>query len=147
MAAHSFGVLVADVLNTLPANTTNITSTSQGLNTVQVEGFISRAEGQVSAILVRHGIAPESLGDDEIELVRDAVVAYASAYSLERIGGSQDQINRRMDEWKRLSELLRTQPQDLGEAQNVQSAQKVQSNINLSCPSPRKWDSRNFRGW
>lgn len=150
MPADTFGVSAASVLATLPANTTNVTSTSEGLNTVQVEGFIERAGGQVAAALVRNGIDPTGLGPNEIELARDAVIAYAAAYSLERIGGAQDQITRRLDEWGRLLKLLREQPQNLGAAQDVQSAQKVRSNIDPSARRPedrRRWNSRNYSGW
>lgn len=150
MAADTFGVLAASVLATLPANTTNVTSTSEGLNTVQVEGFIERAGGQVAAALVRNGIDPASLDDNGVELARDAVIAYAAAYSLERIGASQDQITRRLDEWGRLLKVLREQPQNLGAAQDAQSAQKVRSNIDTSCKrvgERRRWNNGNYSGW
>lgn len=148
MPQHVFGVSAKDVLDTLPSDTTNVNATSKGLNTQQIEGFISRASGQISAILVRHGISPDSLGDDEIELIRDAVIAYASGYSLERIGSSSEQINRRFEEWKRLVDMIQSTPQNLGESQNVQSAQKVKSNINPNCPSPRgPWNSKSWSGW
>lgn len=150
MAVTTFGVSAQDVLNTLPADTSNVTPTSNGLNTAQVEDFIERASGQVSATLVRHGIDPAALGDNERELVRDAVIAYAAAYSLERIGGAQDQITRRLDEWRGLIKLLRDQPQNLGASQDATTAQKVRSNIDPSARRPedrRRWNSRNFSGW
>lgn len=148
MATHLYSVTAQDVLDTLPADTRNVTSTSQGLNTSKVEGYIARASGQISAILVRHGIEPSSLGDDEIELIRDAVIAYAGGYSLERIGASTEQINRRFDEWKRLVDMIQSTPQNLGESQNVESARKVKSNIDPSNLSPRgPWGSKSWTGW
>lgn len=148
MPADTFGVSAASVLATLPANTTNVTTTSAGLNTVQIDTFIERAGGQVAAACVRNGIDPASLGPNEIELARDAVIAYAAAYSLERIGASQDQITRRLEEWGRLLKLLREQPQNLGAAQDVQSAQKVRSNIDTSGGRrDRRWNNGNYSGW
>lgn len=148
MPADTFGVSAAGVLATLPANTSNVTTTSAGLNTVQIDQFIERAGGQVAAALVRNGISAAGLGDNERELARDAVIAYAAAYSLERIGASQDQVDRRLNEWTRLLKLLREQPQNLGAAQDVQSAQKVRSNIDTSGERrDRRWNSRNYGGW
>lgn len=150
MAVTTFGVSAQDVLNTLPADTSNVTNTSAGLNTEQIEGFIERASGQVSATLVRHGIDPAALGDNERELVRDAVIAYAAVYSLERIGGAQDQITRRQEEWRSIIKLLREQPQNLGASQDATTAQKVRSNIDPSARRPedrRRWNSRNYSGW
>lgn len=148
MATHLYSVTAQDVLDTLPSDTRNVTSTSQGLSTSKVEGFIARASGQISAIITRHGIDPASLGDDEIELIRDAIIAYAGGYSLERLGASGEQINRRFEEWKRLVEMIQSTPQNLGESQNVSTAQKVKSNIDTSNPSHRgPWNSKSWSGW
>lgn len=148
MATHLYQVSVQDVLDTLPANTSNVTATSNGLNTSQIEKYIARASGQITALLVRHGIDPVSVGDDEVELIRDAIIAYASGCSLDRIGASSEQVNRRYDEWKRLVEIISTRPQNLGESQNVESASQVKSNINISCPSRRgSWNSKSWTGW
>lgn len=150
MAVTTFGVSAQDVLNTLPADTSNVTNTSAGLNTEQIEGFITRASGILSATLERHGINPASLADNGLELAREAVIAYAAEKSLERIGASADQINRRRDEWNQLLKELRSTPQNLGVAQDVPTAQKVRSNIDPSARRPedrRRWNSRHYSGW
>lgn len=122
-------VTVEMVLDTLPVNTTTVTATSNGLNYGMVDGFISRAAGQVNALLVRHGISPESLDPDSSQLAQDAIVAYSAAYSLEKLGASPDLIERRLREYKELINTLKSDPQSLGSAQDQSQALGVKSNI------------------
>lgn len=122
-------VTVEMVLDTLPVNTTTVTATSNGLNYGMVDGFISRAAGQVNALLVRHGISPESLDPDSSQLAQDAIVAYSAAYSLEKLGASPDLIERRLREYKELINTLKSDPQSLGSAQDQSQALGVKGNI------------------
>lgn len=138
-------VSASSVLDTLPSGTTTVTSTSKGLNLSQVESYIARGAGIVNAQLVRHGMTPDSLDPNSSQLAQDAIIAYSAAYCLERIGGSNDQIERRYREWNSLLDLLKNEPQALGSAQDSTGALLVKSNINTSSPTRRYWNSSNFR--
>lgn len=138
-------VTVDMVLDTLPVNTTQVTATSNGLNLGLVEGYISRAAGQVNALLVRHGMSPESLDPNSSQVAQDAIVAYSAAYSLERLGASPDQIERRLREYKELINTLKTDPQSLGSAQDQVSALGVKSNIS-NC-NPSRFRAGRYRYW
>lgn len=145
MATYLHDVEAQDVLDTLPVNTTSVTMSSAGLNIGQVDALIERGAGQVNAALERHGIQPEQLGTNAAQLARDAIIAYAAAYSLERLGAASDQIERRMREHKELLATLRTSPQDLGAAQDGnQTAAQAKSNICLSDRAHKRFDRRGY---
>jgi len=129
MSVYTHGVEPSDVLDTLPADTRHVTSTSAGLNLSQVQNFIDRASGVVNAQLERHGMSPDTLDSNSSQLARDAILTYASAYSLERIGAGPDQIERRLREWTSLLTILRKEPQAMGAAQDAETALTTKSNI------------------
>lgn len=131
------GVSYDDVLDTLPADTRHVSATSAGLNYGQIDGFIARAAGQVNALLARHGLTLDANGT---QLARDAIIAYAAAYSLERIGAAAEQIDRRMREWDRLTKQLASEPQNVGVAQDDAGTLGVKSNA-PSTPTARRWGS------
>ena len=132
MAVYTHGVEPSDVLDVIPADTRHVSATSAGLNLGQIQNFIDRASGVVNAQLVRHGMSPEDLNPDSAQIARDAILTYASAYSLERIGASSDQIERRLREWSNLLTLLRKEPQAMGAAQDAPQAVITKSNIPVS---------------
>lgn len=136
------GVSCDDVLDTLPADTRHVSATSAGLNFGQVDGFIARAAGQVNALLARHGLT--SLDANSTQVARDAIIAYAAAYSLERIGAAADQIDRRMREWDRLTKQLASEPQNVGTAQDAAGTLGVKSNLPTTS-TERRWGTRATR--
>lgn len=129
MSVFTHGLEPADVLDILPADTRHVSAKSAGLNLGQIQSYLDRASGVVNAQLVRHGMSPEALDADSAQLARDAVLTYASAYSLERMGAGADQIERRLREWDKLLALLRKEPQIMGAAQDGQEAIVTKSNI------------------
>lgn len=139
------GVSYDLVVETLPVNTTPISASSSGLNFGQIDNFIARAAGMVNAQLVRHGVDPSSLDFNTSQLAQDAIISYAAAFCLERLGGSPDQIERRMREWDKLLKLIMDKPQALGSAQDSASTNVVKSNVSTSCPTRSKWKSGSFR--
>lgn len=145
MAVFTHNVSEQDVLNTVPADTSKITEATRGLNLGQVRGFIERAAGQVNNQLVRHGIAPDQLGDDPSQLAKDAIITYAAALVLEALGGSEEKIDRRMREWERLLKMLREEPQALGAAQDGAEQSTARSNLDLSCPTAKRFSSSGYK--
>lgn len=129
MAPYNHGLEPADVLDVLPADTRHVTATSAGLNLPQIQAYLDRASGVVNAQLTRHGMSAEALDVDSAQLARDAILTYAAAYSLERIGAGADQIERRLREWDRLLALLRKEPQAMGAAQDGPEAIVTKSNL------------------
>lgn len=145
MAVFVHNVTERDVLNTVPADTSNISESSRGITLGMVRDFIERAAGQVNNQLVRHGMAPEQLGDNPSQLARDAIISYAAALSLEALGGSEEKIDRRMREWERLLKMLREEPQALGAAQDAAEQSTARTNINLSCPTHKRFSSGGYK--
>lgn len=144
MAVYTHNVSEQDVLNTLPADMSRIGASTHGLTLGQVASFIERGAGQVNNQLVRHGMVPDQLGDNPSQLARDAVIAYAAAQCLDRLGGSEEKIDRRMREWERLLKMLREEPQALGEAQDGNAQSLARSNVNTSCPTAKRFDSSGY---
>lgn len=138
-STYLHGVGHDDVLATLPADTRNVSATSVGLNYGLVDGYIERAAGQVNALLARQGFG--TLDANSTQVARDAIIAYAAAYSLERMGAQADQIDRRMGEWARLTKLLKEDPQSMGTAQDAAGTLGVKSNA-PACATARRWGSK-----
>ena len=145
MTTTLHSVIAQDVLDALPVDTVGVTAESQGLNTTLIAGYIERAAGQVNAQLSRHAIDPTTLDADSEQLCRDAIITRACADSLERLGASTEQIERRLREWERLLKLLREEPQAMGAAQAA--APTARSNVNPADPAPRRWNRSSWTGW
>lgn len=145
MSVYVHEVTERDVLNTVPADTSQISESTRGLTLGQVRDFITRAAGQVNNQLARHGVSIESLGDNPSQLARDAIIAYAAAMSLEALGGPEEKIDRRMREWERLLKMLREEPQALGAAQDAAEQSTARSNINIACPTTKRFSSSGFK--
>jgi len=140
------GVTYENVLDTLPVDVTSVTAVSNGLNFGIVESFITRAAGIVNAQLVRHGMSPDSLDANTTQIVQDALITYSAAFCLERLGASPDQIERRLREWKSILDMLKSEPQSLGSAQDGSEQLLVKSNVltgRLSYQS--KWRTGSYR--
>jgi len=144
MAVFTHAVEPRDVLDTIPADTRLVSESSVGLNLAQVRAFIERGAGQVNNQLVRHGVDPASLTPNPAQLARDAVISYAAAQAYERLGGSEQQIDRRMREWDRLLKMLREEPQALGEATNGDTQSGARSNVNPSSPTQKRYSSGGY---
>lgn len=129
MPPYNHGLEPPDVLDVLPADTRAVTASGYGLNLSQIQAYLDRASGMVNAQLARHGMSPEALDPDSAQVARDAILTYAAAYSLERIGAGADQIERRLREWERLLALLRKEPQVMGAAQDTPEAITTKSNL------------------
>lgn len=84
MAVEVFGVTRAMVTDKLPVNARRITATSR-LSTGNVDEFIERAAGRVTAAMKARGLDPGSLDDDTTSQARGAVEQGAIAMCLEKL--------------------------------------------------------------
>lgn len=138
-------VTAQDVLDELPQRTAHVTATSEPLNTTQIERWVSQASGQLNAIMARHGIDPTTLGNDESELVRSGIIAYAAAKSLTRANAADADVRRQWETWGSVRKTLRDSPQDLGDSQKAEN--QIGSNVDPANPTPKKWGTDGFKGW
>lgn len=132
-------VAAQDVLDTLPADTTSVTATSDGLSLGQIDKLIQRGAGQVNALLLRHGMDPAALDANSAQIGRDAIIAYAAAGALERLGADAGQIDRRTREWERLLKVLKEDPQSLGSAQNGHPITRSNIDTSTSGRARKRW--------
>lgn len=145
-ASTTHNVTPTDVLDELPVQTSKVTATSTGANTAKLEQWINQAAGQLNAILSRHGIDPTGLNDDEEELIRSGILAYAAAKAAPHISGvSSDAISRYWETWGSVRKTARDNPQDLGADEDP--AASVSSNIDTDAPTSSQWNADGFGGW
>lgn len=95
----TFGVLVSGVLEGLPFAEGTVTLDSKGLNTRLITSYITQASGQMAAALVSIGCAPESMTDDELQVIASGVLAYARAQCLMKRSFPDAEIQRQLDVW------------------------------------------------
>lgn len=138
-------VTAQDVLDDLPYVTKHITATSEPLSTTLIERWVTQGAGQLNAIMTRHGIDPTTLGDDESELVRSGIIAYALAKSLQKRDADDAEIDRAWETWGSVRKTLRELPQDLGDSENADAV--IISNVDADDPTVKRWDSDGFGGW
>jgi hypothetical protein len=138
-------VAAQDVLDELTFNTEHVGATTSPLSTTMIDQWVIQAAGQLNAIMTRHAIDPTTLGDDEAELVRAGVIAYAAAKALTRTHGAEADVRRQWETWGSVRKTLRETPQDLGASQLAEN--QIVSNIDVDNPTPKRWNSANFGGW
>lgn len=139
MSVHTHGIDVAAVLARYPTqDTTTITSTSRGINTVLIEALIIEGAGALNAILRRHNISPEGLDADAVELLRGAIIAYVIAECMDKLGKAEPGVSWRA-KYDAVRRTLRDWPEDLGDAQRAEDAVPVSPDDD---EGPRKtpWD-------
>lgn len=139
MTVNVHTVTVEDVLNRLPMAQGSVTETSKGLNTGMIESFIKTAAGILNALLNRAGASPDTLGADEIELLREGIISYAESRCLVARDYSEDKINRAYRQWEEIRKTIRDYPGDLGQA--VSAGARIVSNVNTSDPTVKRWGS------
>lgn len=138
-------VAAQDVLDTLPANTASVTATSDGLSLGQVDKLIQRGAGQVNALLLRHGMDPAALDANSAQLARDAIIAYAGAGALERLGAEAGQVDRRTREWERLLKTLKEDPQSLGSAQDAHPITRTNIDTSERGRAVKRWSRTGYQ--
>ena len=143
-STHS--VTAQNVLDELPVQTSKITATSNRINTSKVTDWIERASGVLNALLTKAGIDPTSLGDDESELVRSGIIAYAAGQaSVVMQNIPADVRSSYWDDWKDVKKILRESPQELGSAQDATDI--IVSNIDPTDATTKEWDTDGFGGF
>lgn len=96
----TFGVLASRVLEGLPFADGTVTPTSKGLNTSLVTSYITQASGQMAAALVSIGCTPETLTDDELQVVASGVLGYARAHCLIKRQFPEGDYKQFLNEWE-----------------------------------------------
>ena len=130
MAVQTHSVTHDDVLDELPFATGGVTATSDGLNTGQIDGWITRGAARVNSILSSRSVPIDSLDENQSSVVRQAIIAYAKAKCLEVREFPEDRVGRVYGEWRGLLKTLRSTLSDLGDA--VDETAEVKSNVDTS---------------
>ena len=116
-----YGLTAQDVIDELPANTRGVSSSSAGLSTTQIEGWIALASGVVTALLQRSAaLVTEAQTDGTAAraVARDAILAYATAKALGKgANGADPRIAEAWQRWRDAIQQLRDYPTVLGDAQ------------------------------
>lgn len=123
----TFGVLVSSVLDGLPFAEGTVTPTSKGLNTNLVTSYITQASGQMAAALVSIGCAPESMTDDELQVIASGVRAYARAQCLMRRQFPEADYRPHLDEWEQSRGMVLSFTGGLGSSDPTSSQIKSNS--------------------
>jgi len=135
-----------DVLGEVPYETQYVTqSDSTPLCKDDIDGWIASASGILNALLTSRGFSPASLGDDEAEVLRAGVIAWAKAKTLSRLKADADEIRDARREYEDYRDVVRKMPQELGNSQTA--SMTVHSNVDPDAPTAKKWDSDSFGGW
>lgn len=98
MPVETYGVTRPMVTDKLPVNARRITATSR-LSTANVDDFIERAAGRVTAALKARGLDPASLDEDTSSQARGAVEQGAIAMCLERLNRANSPAHDRATEF------------------------------------------------
>lgn len=139
MAVHTHSVDVAAILARYPTqDTTLITSTSKGINTVLIEALIIEAAGSLNAVLRRHGIDPAMLDEESTELVRGGIIAYVIAECLDKLQKT-DQAAGWRAKYDAVRRTIRDMPEDLGTSQSAVAAVPVYPD-DTDEPERSPWD-------
>lgn len=125
MAIQTHNVTAAEVIEDLPFAEGAITASSKGLNTSMVERWVKAAAGQLNAILIRKGFDVDNLGENESELVRMGIFAFARGRALKKreFDGGDDELAAFDD----VKNTIRRMEHDMGET--APSANGIHSNI------------------
>lgn len=128
MAVTSFGVTAADVLERVPFDTTQVSATSRPISTGDIETYIQDGSSSFVAVLTRAGLDPDSLNDDTMRQVRDAVEAYAVAECLDVIGISSQTMRNARQKYDDLLERYSSKPSML----STTNKNRVRTNISTA---------------
>lgn len=138
MAVQTHNVTAAEVLEDLPFAEGVVTSTSKGLNTGTLDRWIKQAAGQLNAILIRKGYDVDALGENETELVRMGITAYARGRALKKREWDREDWEDELDTFEDVKRTVRHMDADMGE-----SAPKT-NGIHTNVPSALDRDRSDF---
>lgn len=132
MSVETHNVTADDVLDGLPLASGQVTASSDGLSTTQIDRWIKRAAGRFNAILEGRSINPEKLDDypNFRETIRAGIIAYAQARALEVRQYDGDRVQSREDEYNEIKSDVRSRARDLG--QSIDGSSEVRSNVDTS---------------
>lgn len=140
MAVYTHGIDVAAILARYPTqDTTAITSTSKGINTVLIEALVIEASGSLNAVLRRHAIDPSALDEEATELLRGGIVAYVIAECLDKLQKTEPAAAWRA-KYDAVRRTIRDMPQDLGDSQSAVAAVPASPDYDDDEHSPTPWD-------
>lgn len=144
-ATTTHSVTNADVQNELAVDTSQISSSSDRLSTGDIDSFIDRAAGQLNAIMRGRGVDPTSLEDDDQELVRSGVIAYATAKSYRALG-HMSRADSHWEEWGSIRKTLRSRDRDYGDDRPEDTKPIDDSNVDTSSSKTDPTHGTGF-GW
>lgn len=115
MTLTDFGVTVNDVLEKIPLDTSQITSTTEPVSTVSLAGFIQDASSDLRGLLERSGLKVDSLGADTLRQMKTAVEAYVVAEALDAMGFMSMEARKYRQKWTDLYDRYSANPSTLAD--------------------------------
>lgn len=138
-ASTTHSVTAAGIVARLPFAPGNVTSSSDALDTDTIDEWIDEAAAQLNALLQRHGIDPSDIGGDTLSIVQSGIRAYAIARALSHRNFPAERVETQWENWNRVRDMLRTEPQSLGDDQ--EATNQVVSNVDPDDATTTRFDS------
>lgn len=131
MATETHGVTASDVVGQrLPMAEGQVTSSSSGLSTDEIDAWIERAAHKINAVYEARNIDPTALSDRQRGLAQSAIMSYAAARALEKRDFDQERVSRAWSEWQSDRETIKQTTTEHGDAFDADEV--VQTNVDTS---------------
>lgn len=135
----SYGVSAADVTPSLPIDTTALPSNGGRLSVADLDTYITAAGAELRGYLEAAGHDPSNLDGAALLQVQKAIVHYAVAEALAKLGHSGPAYTQARLKWEREVERWSKAPQSVASAPGV-----TMTNIPEDAPAS-PWTSRGFK--
>lgn len=145
MSTYLHTLTYVDLVDRLPGDLSNVSASSSGVNTSQLGAYLEEGAGVVNGLLERGGFSPESLDDEATQVARAAILVYAERLTLVRLGATESRIRLAGERWREHRDQILNLPSTLGDEHNAASS--VQSNVDTTDPTPKRWTGSAFKGW
>ena len=146
MTINTHDVTVADVTSILPGDFSFLSETSQGLNTVMIEGWIKTGAGLLNSLIRSQGKDIDNLGPDEREVIRMGIIAFAESRCLKATGREQAAIDAAERSWRDTQKAIRDFPSEMAPSDDA-SVRIRGREIDPAYTTQPKWRSDRFGGW
>lgn len=138
-ASTTHSVTAAGIVARLPFAPGNVTAATDALDTDTIDEWIDEAAAQLNALLQRHAIDPADIGGDTLSIVQSGIRAYTIARCLSHRNFPAERVEQQWETWNRVREMLRTEPQSLGDDQDATN--QVVSNVDPNNATTTRFDA------
>lgn len=102
MSDFDFAVTVNSILDRLPMDSSQITATTEPINTGAIESWIEEATSEMASLMRQRGFTPDSISTEALGMAKRAIRSYASSEALKAFGLMGDQYSNALSEYERI---------------------------------------------